>query len=91
MSEKVSLYIQDSGIREIFFNSLKSVGIPVCKNCGKLFSLGFPNNDDGLSDYFIAVENSLVCECEYSKLVENIYNQKDDGLVDISFYYKVSK
>jgi hypothetical protein len=89
MTEKISLYIADNHIRNVFFNSLKLAGVPVCKNCNKLFSLGFPNNEDGISDYFIAVENSLVCECEYSKLVENLYNQKDDGLVDITAYYKV--
>lgn len=88
MTEKISLHISDDSIKQAFFESLKSINIPICKNCSKLFGLGFPNTDDGLCDYFIAVENLMVCECEYSKLVENLFKQKSDGLVDISPYYK---
>jgi hypothetical protein len=88
MTQKISLYIKDSSIKEAFFESLKSANVPICKNCDKLFGLGFPNTEEGLCDYLIAVENLLICECEYSKLVENLFKEKNDGLVDISNYYK---
>lgn len=92
MTESISLVFDNDETKNIYFEALKTKGkIPFCKNCGKLFSLGFPNNEIGVSDYLICQENYLLCECEYSKMVQNLYSQKGESLVDITPYYKVEE
>jgi hypothetical protein len=90
MSVKVSLVIDNEETKDIYFNSLKSKAkIPYCKNCDKLFPLGFPNNEDGISDYLICQENYLLCECDYFRKVQELYSQGGDTEIDISGYYGV--
>lgn len=92
MKENISLKIESEYIKKKYLHTLKHTGkIPVCLNCKKLFSLGFPNSEEGISDYLICQENYLLCECEYSKMVRNLYVQKEDGLVDMTQYYKVEE
>jgi len=89
--KRIDLVIHDNAIKERFFNFLKIVArIPVCRNCGKLFELGFPDTTDGMADNLICHENDLICECEYYKIVKNMYNSKEDGVIDIQRYYEVS-
>ena len=92
MSKKIKLVFENEETKQVYFNALRDkVLIPVCKNCGKLFSLGFPNNDDGMCDYLICQENYLLCECEYFKMVRNLYSQDGEMLVDITPYYTVKR
>ena len=92
MSNRISLVINNDEAKQLFYEVLRDKArIPVCKNCDQLFSLGFPNTDDGISDYLICQENHLLCECEYSNMVRNLYNQKGEVLVDITPYYKTGK
>lgn len=89
MVKEISLKIEDEQAKQKFFNLLKTlVRIPVCKNCGKLFGLGFPNSEEGICDRLICEENHLLCECEYFKIVENLFRAKKDGLIDIFKYYQ---
>jgi len=89
MKKIVSLELPSDKHKGEFFRHLRDAGkVPVCKNCGKLFQFGFPDSEDGVSDYLICQENLLLCECEYNKIVKNLYNQKEDGLVDIFNYYE---
>ena len=86
----IQLVIHDPVVKERYFNLLRDVGkLPVCKNCGKLFDLGFPNTEEGTSDNLICHENDLVCTCEYMNIVKNLYNSKEDGVIDITIYYEV--
>ena len=87
----LDLEIKDPEKKQRYFDILaKDVRIPVCKNCGKLFSLGFPNNEDGLADYLISSENNLICCCEYFIIISKLHNDtKSDGLIDVNKYYKV--
>jgi hypothetical protein len=86
----VDLVIHDPIVKERYLNLLRDVGkVPVCKNCKKLFDLGFPDNEDGASDNLICHENDLICNCEYYKMVKNLYNVKEDGIIDITPYYEV--
>lgn len=86
----IKLVIEDDLARESFFNILKEKAkIPVCTSCGMLYPWGFPNNDDGICDFIICEENKLICECINFKTVQNLYNQKQDGSLDISKYFKV--
>ena len=88
MAKTITLEIKDEKIKEAFFSFLKEeVKIPICKNCGKLFSLGFPSNETGICDRLICEENFLVCECEYSKIVEKLYSIEKDGVIDLTPYY----
>ena len=87
---EVSLIIKSEKAKQSFFDLLKyAVKIPVCKNCGKLFSLGFPNNETGICDRLICEENYLLCECEYFKIVQNLYLTNEDGIVDVFKYYEI--
>jgi len=86
----IQLVIRDPKVKERFFNLLRDVGkVPVCKNCEKLFDLGFPDSEDGVSDNLICHENDLICTCEYYKMAKNLYNAKEDGIIDITPYYEV--
>ena len=86
----INLVIKDKVVKERYFNLLVDQGkVPVCKNCGKLFDLGFPDSEDGVSDNLICHENDLICTCEYLKMVKNLYNSKEDGIIDITPYYEV--
>ena len=82
----IQLKIHDSEVKERYFQLLKRI-VPVCKNCGKLFDLGFPDSIKGVSDNLICHENDLICNCEYSKMVKNLYNSKEDGIINITPYY----
>ena len=63
--KKINLIIEDSATKKAFLEVLKNKAhIPVCKKCGKLYSLGFPNNETGIADRLICEENYLLCECE---------------------------
>lgn len=69
------------------FFTLK-VRIPACLNCGKLFDLGFPGTEQGISDNLICAANHMICECEHNNIVRNLYEMKKDGSVDTSRFYK---
>lgn len=89
--KNINLVISDEVVKENYFYFLKHIiSVPVCKNCGKLFDLGFPDTDEGISDNLICHENDLVCSCEYFKMIKNLYNSKEDGIIDITPYYEVS-
>jgi len=89
LSKEISLVIKDEKIKQEYFNILvDKVKIPICKNCGKLFGLGFPSNDTGISDRLICEENYLVCECEYATIVKKLYSAEKDGVIDVSVYYQ---
>jgi len=82
------MIIESEEIKEKYFNLLRDeLHIPVCKNCKKLFNLGFPKNEQALCDYLICVANSLICICENSKKVEKLYISSGDGSLDITSYY----
>jgi len=84
----IKLILDDLKIKERYLNLLRDEGgVPICKNCGKLFDLGFPDSENGISDNLICHENDLICTCEYYKIVKNLYNSKEDGVIDISSYY----
>ena len=87
---KINLKFEKEDQKQAFFELLKNhVKIPICRNCGLLFSLGFPNSETGLADHLICEENGLICFCEYSKMVRNLYNKaKEDGVIDISLFYR---
>ena len=86
----IQLIIHDSAVKERYLNLLIDQGkIPVCKNCGKLFDLGFPDTEDGVADNLICHENELVCVCEHLKIVKNLFNSKEDGIIDTAPYYEV--
>jgi len=86
----INLVIHDPIVKERYFSLLRDVGeIPICRNCEKLFELGFPDSEMGVSDNLICHENDLICTCEYLKIVKNLYNSKEDGIVDITPYYEV--
>jgi len=86
----MSLKIEDTRVKEKLFNVLKEYcRVPFCKSCGKLFKFGFPNSHEGMVDFLICEENGLTCDCPNFKLVENLYKQKEDGLLDISKFYHV--
>jgi len=86
----IQLVIQDTIVKERYFALLRDVGkIPVCRNCSKLFDLGFPDSEDGVADNLICHENDLICTCEYLKIVRNLYDSKEDGVIDINPYYEV--
>jgi len=86
----IRLVIEDPIVKERFFNILRDVGkVPVCRNCKKLFDLGFPDSEDGVADNLICHENDLICTCEYIKIVRNLHNSKEDGIIDITPYYEV--
>jgi len=86
----IKLLIRDPLVKERYFNLLRDIGkVPVCKNCSKLFDLGFPDSEDGVADNLICHENDLICTCEYSSMVKNLYNSKEDGIIDITLYYEV--
>jgi len=88
--KRINLIIHDPVVKQRFFDLLKKEGkIPVCKNCGKLFELGFPDSEDGVADNLICHENDLVCDCEYFKMVKNLYNATEDGIMDTTKYYEV--
>jgi len=86
----IQLVIHNPKVKERYFNLLIDKGrIPICKNCGKLFDLGFPDSEDGVADNLICHENDLICDCEYLNIVKNLYNSKEDGIVDTTPYYSV--
>lgn len=86
---EVTLKLDDELQKQTFFELLRDgAKIPYCKACGFLFQFGFPNTDEGICDYLICLENELLCECEYSRIVRNLFSQKEDGLVDILPYYE---
>jgi hypothetical protein len=92
MVEKINLVFPDEISKETFFTALKKEArIPICLNCKKLFGLGFPNTEEGVCDHLICEENHLICECEYAKMVRNLYASKEDGLIDITPYYRVEE
>jgi hypothetical protein len=84
----MSLVISDPLIKEKYFNLLKDMKIPVCKNCKKLFNLGFPKSEEALSDYLICVANDLICICENAKKVKKAYTSSGDSSIDIKNYYE---
>ena len=88
--KEIKLFIEDDGAKKNYFDFLKNqVKVPVCKSCGKFFQLGFDNSEEGVCDYLICQENSLLCECECHQIIRNLVNQKEDGIVDITPYYDV--
>jgi len=91
MSDKkeISLIISDSKVKERYLNFLHTEGkVPLCKNCKKLFDLGFPDSETGVSDNLICHENELICNCEHYNIVKNLFNSPEDGVLDISSYYR---
>lgn len=85
--EKINLKLEEAE-KLLYFELMRDqVKIPTCKNCGNLFSFGFPNSEIGLADHLICEENHLICECEYSKIVRNLFSDLKDGVIDISMYY----
>ena len=89
MVQNISLEIKDANVKQAYFEILRdSAKIPVCLNCGKLFGLGFPNNETGISDRLICEENYLLCECEHMEMVRNLYSSAKECLVDISRFYR---
>jgi len=86
----MNLKLEDEKLKEKLYNLLRDHGkVPSCKSCGKLFKFGFPNNHEGMVDFLICEENDLTCNCPNFKLIENLYKQKEDGLLDISPFYNV--
>lgn len=86
--KQIQLIIEDSSVKEKYFDLLRyTAQIPICRNCGKLFDLGFPDTEEGVSDNLICHENDLICSCEYYKMVKNLYNSKEDGVMDTTKYY----
>ena len=87
---KVTLLFPSEDLKKAYSYILRDeVKIPVCKNCGKFFSLGFPSNEDGLSDYLICSANDLLCDCIHNDVVNRLMKQKGDSLIDISQWYRV--
>jgi hypothetical protein len=90
MTKIINLIFETSNQKEVYFEILKdNAGIPVCKSCGLLFQYAFPDSEQGICDYLICFENKILCECEYHRIVTNLYSQKSDGLIDISPYYLI--
>ena len=88
--KEVRLVIENLEVRKTYFEALKDKArIPYCKACGKLFQFGFPDNEQGICDYLICQENELLCECEYNRIVRNLFSQKEDGLIEIHPYYEI--
>ena len=86
----MSLKIDNQRVKDKLLTLLsETIKIPTCKSCGKLFKMGFPNSHEGMVDFLICSENDLTCTCPNFKLVENLYKQKKDGLLDISQFYNV--
>jgi hypothetical protein len=87
--EYVSLKFEKEEHKEQYLEALvNQAKIPVCKACDKLFQFGFPDTPEGMSDYLICQENYLLCECEYNRIIRNMYSLKEDGLLDITPYYE---
>lgn len=87
--KEISLKIENEEHKQAYFKLLRDEGkVPFCKACGFLFQFGFPNTAEGISDYLICQENLLLCECEYNRIVRNLFSQKEDGLVEIFPYYE---
>ena len=84
----MSLLIEDPIVKESYFNLLKATKIPVCRKCKKFFNLGFPKQEEALSDYLICVANELICVCENAKKVEELYSSSGESLLNIKNYYK---
>lgn len=88
--KKISLVIEDEDTKRKYFELLRdSVKIPTCKNCGKLFELGFPDKEEGVQDYLICKDNFLICECSNYKRIRELYNEKKDKPIDIKDFYNV--
>ena len=88
--DSISLLFPDENTKKVYFLVLKNdVRIPVCKNCNKFFTLGFPSSEEGFLDYMICSENNLLCDCVHNDLVGRLFKQKGDGLVDISPWYHI--
>jgi len=80
--------IKDEKIRNTFFEILKyEAKIPFCLRCGKLFDLGFPNNEAGFCDNLICRANDLICICVNNQKIKELYSKKEDGPIDISEWY----
>lgn len=88
----IKLVIDDPQVKKNYFEFLRDTAlIPVCRNCGKLFDLGFPDTEEGVADNLICHENGLICSCEYFRIVKNLFSTKEDGVIDIHTYYLASK
>ena len=87
--KKIDLKIKDPKVKKAFFKLLKEKAkIPVCKKCGKLFPLGFPNSEAGIADKLICEESQMLCECENFEKIEEMFRAEKDGMLYISKYYK---
>jgi len=88
--DSITLKFPNDDTRKAYSFILRDdVRIPTCKNCNKFFSLGFPPNEDGLSDYLICSANELICSCIHADVVTRLMNQKGDSLIDITPWYTI--
>ena len=88
MTEKIDLLFKEESQKKAYLEILKGgAKIPSCKACGFLFQFAFPNTEEGMCDYLICFENKLLCECEYHRIITNLYSQHSDGIIDITPYY----
>lgn len=87
----INLKIDSYDLKKKFMDMLHvEASIPKCLNCGFLFSLGFPDSYQGLSDFLICQENNLLCECDnFKKLNEEIKNGKERKITISHYYHKV--
>jgi hypothetical protein len=91
MKEITLVIPNEENLKEYIYFLKNKVKVPTCKSCGNFFQLGFENSEEGICDYLITQENNLLCDCEHYRIVRNLINQKEDGIVDVSAYYLVIK
>lgn len=81
----MNLLIESSEVKQKYLDMLKKK-IPSCLKCLKLFNLGFAK--ESFDDYLICLENDLICNCENSKIIEQMYTSAGNSYLDVSNYYR---